>query len=245
MDIRGNQFVEHMVKFSKKPFYMLLHSRHLFFCIKLWLALLLGGPEGSLLFCPIRVQKDLKIYILIRQLVKQADVIIQPHQHRIQAGRPAVRMFPFQPLSVLNPPLQLFQPVCIQLGHSSLIHLKYQIYRMIVDPVRELGKGSIGRILFRFWAKNHPKAFQPLLIDRYTGNGTLFIICILIQSLLESLISIRVDPMIFHLFQWRAIFNFFFQSKELIIVRFQCKTMGNRLQRARFISKVAAQLTCL
>lgn len=86
--------MEHMVELPKGSFDMIFHSCHLFFCVKLRLTALLRGPEDALLFCPVWVQEDLKVCVIC-QSVKQADVVIKLHQHRIKTSRSAVWMLPF------------------------------------------------------------------------------------------------------------------------------------------------------
>lgn len=46
------------------------------------------------------------------------------------------------------------------------------------------------------------------------GYGALFIIRILVQSPLERLVSIGIDPMIFHLFQGGSGFDLFFKVRN-------------------------------
>lgn len=82
-------------------------------------------------------------------------------------------------------------------------------------------------------------------MDRYTGDGSLLIVGVRIQSLLKRLVGIGIDPVVFHLLQRRAVFNFFLQGQELIIAGYQCKTMGNGIQCTGFISEVTAQLAGL
>ena len=201
---------------------MLLYHRHFFFCVKLRLTALLRGPEGTLLFRPVRVQEDLEVCVLLCQLVEQAHVVVQAHQHRVQAGRPFVWVRSFQPLTALKPAPQLLQPICTQLGHPALIHLEHQIHRTAVHHIWELRVRCVGCVLLRLGAKDVPETLQPLLIDGDAGDGALLIVGVRVQPLLERPVGVGVDPVVFHLFQGGSGFDLFFQGQELMIARFQC-----------------------
>ena len=221
---------------------MLFHCFHLFYGINLRPAALLRGPERALLFGPVRKQEYLEIFVLFHQMIDQAHMIIQSHQHRIQTGQSAVRVVPFQPPPLLKPARQPLQPVCAEAGHTSLVHLEYQIKGLSVYYIRELGKRPVWRILLWFRPENIPEPFQSFPIDGNAGNGPLLLIGIFIQALLEIPVGSGIDPVVFHPLQRLPGLDLSFERQELMIARLQLKAVGHGLQCSGFIAGMGPQL---
>ena len=92
---------------------------------------------------------------------------------------------------------------------------------MFLHRVLEFTAGGIFLIAIPLWVEQLIKFGKSRFVHPNAGYGALFIIRILVQSPLERLVSIGIDPMIFHLFQSGSGFDLFFQGQELIIPRFQ------------------------
>ncbi len=65
-------------------------------------------------------------------------------------------------------------------------------------------------IAIPLWVEQLIKFGNSCFVHPNAGYGALFIICILVQSPLERLVSTGIDPMIFHLFQGGSGFDLFF-----------------------------------
>ena len=92
---------------------------------------------------------------------------------------------------------------------------------MFLHRVLKLTAGGIFLIAILLWAEQLVKFGKSSFVYSNTGQGALFIIRILVQSLLERLVGVRIDPMVLHLLQGGSGFDLLLQSQELIIARFQ------------------------
>lgn len=92
---------------------------------------------------------------------------------------------------------------------------------MFLHWILEFTAGGVFLIAIPLWVEQLIKFGKSCFVHPNAGYGALFIIRILVQSPLERLVSIGIDPMIFHLFQGGSGFDLFLQGQELIISRFQ------------------------
>ena len=92
---------------------------------------------------------------------------------------------------------------------------------MFLHRVLEFTTGGIFLIAIPFWAEQLVKFGKSSFVHSNAGQGASFVIRILIQSLLERLIGIGIDPVVLHLFQGGSGFDLFLQGQELIIARLQ------------------------
>ena len=126
-----------------------------------------------------------------------------------------------QPFSAVQPFLELPQPVGSHLGESGFVHAEGEFHQMFLHWILKFTAGGIFLIAIPFWAEQLVKFGKPRFVHPNTGQGALLIIHIWAQPLLEQLVVIGVDPMVFHLFQGGSGFDLFLQGQELIIARFQ------------------------
>ena len=92
---------------------------------------------------------------------------------------------------------------------------------MFLHWILEFTAGGVFLIAIPLWVEQFIKFSKPCFVYSDTGYGTLFIISIFVQSPLERLVSIGIDPMIFHLFQGGSGLDLLLQGQELIIPRLQ------------------------
>ena len=143
-------------------------------------------------------------------MINKADAAGLLHKHRYQD---ALR-FSFrgvgQPFPAVQTVPELPQPVRSHLGESGFVHAEGKLHKMFLHRVLEFTEGGIFLIAIPFWAEQLIKFGKPRFVHPNTGQGALFIIRILVQSLLERLVGIRIDPMVLHLFQGGSGFDLFF-----------------------------------
>ena len=116
---------------------------------------------------------------------------------------------------------------------------------MFLHWILEFTAGGVFLIVIPLWVEQLIKFSKSCFVYSDTGYGTLFIISILVQPLLEHLIGTGVDPVAQHLLQGSSGFDLFFQGQELIIARFQFQSMLDGIQRADLIAKMRPQLADL
>ena len=81
---------------------------------------------------------------------------------------------------------------------------------MFLHRVLKFTAGGIFFIAIPLWVEQLIKFGKSCFVHPNAGYGALFIIRILVQSLLEHLVGVGVDPMVFHLFQGSSGFDLFF-----------------------------------
>ena len=91
---------------------------------------------------------------------------------------------------------------------------------MFLHRVLEFTAGGIFLIAIPLWVEQFIKFGKSCFVHPNAGYGALFIIRILVHPLLERLVGIGIDPMLFHLLHGGSSFDLFFQGQELIISRF-------------------------
>ena len=154
-------------------------------------------------------------------MIDKTDAVGLVHEH----CRQDALCFPFrsvgQPFPAVQTFLELPQPVRSHLGKSGFVHAEGELHQVFLHRVSEFTAGGIFLIAIPLRAKQLIKIGKSRFVPPDTGQGALFIIHIFTQPLLEQLVGIGVDPMVFHLFQGCSGFDLLLQSQELIIARLQ------------------------
>ena len=71
---------------------------------------------------------------------------------------------------------------------------------MLLHRVLKFAAGGVFLITILLWAEQLIKYGKPRFVHPDTGQSALFIICILVQPLLEHLVGAGINPMVLHLF---------------------------------------------
>ena len=85
---------------------------------------------------------------------------------------------------------------------------------MFLHRVLEFTEGGIFLIAIPFRAEQLIKFGKPRFVHPNTGQGALLFVYILAQPLLEGLVGVGIDPMVFHLFQGGSGFDSFFKVRN-------------------------------
>ena len=67
-------------------------------------------------------------------------------------------------------------------------------------------------------------------------------VSVLGQTVLQILVVVGVDPVVFHLLERRSGFDLGFQRRELMVARHELESGISRLERARLVAEMCAQL---
>ena len=116
---------------------------------------------------------------------------------------------------------------------------------MFLHRVLEFTAGGIFLVAIPLRAEQLIKCGKSRFIHPNTGQCALFVIDVLAQTLLESLISVGIDPVVFHLFQSGSGFDLLLQGHELIIAWFQLQSLLDGIQRTGLIAQMRPQFAQL